>query len=80
MMLEIGVGSERVVVVEALVEQVNGALEVGDWEQVVALTALLYGEVVALGDVSLAELVQDMHWIAQDAVVHPLEAARRVQP
>ncbi len=57
---------------EALITQINGALEQGDWAQVVALTAPLHACASALGETQLADLVQDLHWIANDALVNPL--------
>lgn len=65
---------------EELIATVNVALERGQWEQVVALTADLYACAIGVGDVSLADLVQDLHWIAQDAVAHPLEVVAWVSP
>ncbi len=65
--------------VDALIDVVNVALEAGDWSQVVELTATLYEAVVEMGDAQLAELVQDLHWIANDALVHPLDVAVVVQ-
>jgi hypothetical protein len=64
---------------DALVEAVNVALEVGNWAHVVELTATLYEAAVEVGDAQFAELVQDMHWIANDALVHPLDVAMVVQ-
>ena len=57
---------------EALITQINGALERGDWVQVVELTAPLHQCASALGELQLADLVQDLHWIANDALVNPL--------
>ena len=65
--------------VDALIDAVNVALEAGNWAQVVEITAVLYEAVVEAGDAQLAELVQDLHWIANDALVHPLEVAVVVQ-
>ncbi len=59
---------------------VNVELEAGNWSAVVALTPPLYEAACAAGDVILAELVQDLHWIANDALVRPLEVAVLVQP
>ena len=67
-------------VVEALTDAVNGALEVGDWSQVVTLTTDLYTAALHIGDAEFAELVQDVHWIANDALVHPVEVGRLVSP
>ena len=60
---------------EGLIAAVNVALAVGDWSQVVALTADLYACVLAAGETIFADLVQDLHWIAQDALLHPVEVA-----
>ena len=46
----------------------------------VTLTAELYGCAVVAGDEQLAELVQDLHWIANDALVHPLEVGGLLAP
>jgi len=63
-------------VVEQLVDAVNVALETGAWVEVVALTTELYAAALHLGDGEFAELVQDLHWIANDALMHPLEVER----
>ena len=65
---------------EMLIETVNVALEAGDWPQVVSLTAELYEVALAVGEGCLAELVQDLHWIATDAVAHPLEIVEMLAP
>ena len=67
-------------VLEGLIETVNVALEAGDWPQVVALTVELYEVAVAMEEGCLAELVQDLHWIASDAVAHPLTVAEVLFP
>jgi len=59
--------------VERLVDAVNVALEAGEWAEVVTLTADLYVAALHIGDSEFAELVQDLHWIANDALLHPLE-------
>ena len=64
----------------ALIETINVALEVGNWSQVVALTTDLYACALSVGETQLAELVQDLHWIANDALLHPLEVAALVAP
>jgi hypothetical protein len=46
---------------------------------VVVLTAELYTVAVQAGETALAELVQDLHWIANDALLRPLEVATMVQ-
>jgi hypothetical protein len=65
---------------ERLVAAVNVELEAGNWPQVVTLTEELYQCALAVGEQQLAELVQDLHWIANDAVAHPLDVAALVQP
>jgi len=65
--------------VDSLIDAVNVALEAENWAHVVEITAVLYGAVVEMGDAQLAELVQDLHWIANDALVHPLDVAVVVQ-
>jgi len=67
-------------VVEALTDAVNVALEVGDWSQVVRLTTDLYTAALHIDDAEFAELVQDVHWIANDALVHPVVVGRLVSP
>ncbi len=66
--------------VDTLIDAVNVHLEVGNWSQVVDLTAALYGAALEQGDAQLAELVQDLHWIANDALAHPLHGVMVVQP
>ena len=61
------------------IETMNAALEAGDWAQVVQLSTDLYAQAVAAGETTLAELVQDLHWIANDALLHPLAVAQLVQ-
>ena len=65
---------------ERLIAAVNIELEAGNWPQVVRLTEQLYQCALAVGEQQLAELVQDLHWIANDAVAHPLDMAALVQP
>ena len=65
---------------EALIEAINVELEAGNWSQVVALTSQLYACAVAVGDMQFAELIQDLHWIANDALVHPIDMAMLVLP
>jgi DNA-binding GntR family transcriptional regulator len=64
---------------EALIEAVNQALEAGDWSHVVTLTQQLYDVALSAGEPQFAELVQDLHWNANDALVHPLEVGGLVQ-
>ena len=66
--------------VDGLIDVVNQELEAGNWSQVVSLTAALYKAAVEQGDTQLAELVQDLHWIANDALAHPLNEVMVVQP
>ena len=72
--------SEGSMAIEPLIEAVNRALEAGNWSQVVALTSDLYAAAVAVEEGQLAELVQDLHWIANDVLAHPLEVAALVHP
>jgi hypothetical protein len=65
---------------EALIDAINVELEAGNWSQVVALTTALYTSAVTEGEMQLAELVQDLHWIANDALVHPVDVAVLVSP
>jgi hypothetical protein len=60
---------------DRLIAAVNVELAVGNWFQVVALTADLYACALAEGEMAFADLVQDLHWIAQDALLHPIEVA-----
>ena len=66
--------------IDALTAAVNVELEAGNWSRVVTLTAELYGCAVVAGDEQLAELVQDVHWIANDALLHPLEVEGLLAP
>jgi hypothetical protein len=65
---------------ERLVAAVNVELEAGNWPQVVRLTEELYQCSLVAGEQQFAELVQDLHWIANDAVAHPLDVVAMVQP
>ena len=60
---------------DCLIAAVNVELASGNWSQVVALTVELYACAVTAGETVFADLVQDLHWIAQDAVLHPVEVA-----
>jgi hypothetical protein len=60
---------------DRLIAAVNVAIAVGNWSLVVALTADLYACALAEGETVFADLVQDLHWIAQDALLHPVEMA-----
>jgi hypothetical protein len=66
--------------IEQLIAVVNVELEAGNWSAVATLTVELYQRALAVGDQQFAELVQDLHWIANDAVAHPLDTAAMVQP
>ncbi len=66
--------------VERLVDAVNVALEAGEWAEVERLTADLYVAALHIGDAEFAELVQDLHWIANDALLHPLEVGEVIAP
>ena len=61
---------------EGLIDTINVALEAGNWQEVAALTVPLYHAVLEAGDDVFAELVKDLHLIAQDAVAFPLEVAQ----
>ena len=64
---------------ETLIDAVNVQLEAGQWANVVMLTVDLYAAAVAVGEMEFAELVQDLHWIANDALAHPLDVEALVQ-
>jgi len=64
---------------DALIDAMNVELEAGNWTNVVMLSTDLYACAVAAGETTLAELVQDLHWIANDALAHPLDVAMLVQ-
>jgi len=66
--------------VEQLVDAVNVALEAGEWAEVEKLTTELYVAALQVGDAEFAELVQDLHWIANDALLHPLEVGEVIAP
>ena len=66
--------------VEQLVDAVNVALEAGEWAEVERLTTELYVAALHIGDAEFAELVQDLHWIANDALLHPLEVGEVIAP
>jgi hypothetical protein len=65
---------------EGLIDTINVALEAGNWQEVVALTVPLYSASVEAGDTVFAELVMDLHLIAQDALAFPLEVAQVLSP
>ena len=72
--------SQSDVDLEELIESINLALQAGEWLQVVALTVPLHEAACALGEAELAELVQDLHWIANDALAHPLDVVEVLRP
>ena len=63
---------QEVMALEELIDAVNAALLAGDWALVSRLTRELYALAMQAEETDLAELVQDLHWIANDALVHPL--------
>lgn len=65
---------------EESIDAINVALDAGDWRAVVLLTPTLYQEAVAVGDMDFAKLVEDLHCIAQDALVRPLVVAQVLEP
>jgi hypothetical protein len=60
---------------DRLIVAVNVELAAGNWSQVVLLTADLYACALVEGETAFVDLVQDLHWIAQDALLHPIEVA-----
>ncbi len=58
---------------DELIDALNIALNAGAWAEVCGLAPLLYQVALAEDDTQLAELVQDLCCIAQDALAHPLE-------
>ena len=65
---------------DELVDAINMALDAGDWGTVVLLTVTLYQEAVEIGETDFAVLVEDLHCIAQDALVRPLVVAKVLEP
>ncbi len=63
---------QEVMALDELIDAVNAALLAGEWAQVSRLTRDLYALAMQAGETDLAELVQDLHWIANDALVHPV--------
>ena len=57
---------------DEVIDAMNVALGAADWAEVVRLAPLLYQLAVEAGDEQLADLVQDMQSIAQDALAYPL--------
>ena len=58
--------------VERLIDAVNAELEQGDWFQVRLLVRSLYSYAVLCGDGMLAGLLEDLYWIAGDALAFPV--------
>ena len=63
--------------VERLIDAVNAELEQGDWFQVRLLVRSLYAYAVLCGDEMLAGLLEDLYWIAGDALAFPVLAVTR---
>ena len=63
--------------VERLIDAVNAELEQGDWFQVRLLVRSLYAYAVLCGDEMLAGLLEDLYWIAGDALAYPVLAVTR---
>ena len=62
---------------ERLIDAVNAELEHGDWFQVRLLVRSLYAYAVLCGDEMLAGLLEDLYWIAGDALAFPVLAVTR---
>ena len=58
-------------VTDGLIDAINAVLAAGRWEEVVVLALSLREHAVAVGDMELAALVEDIRAIALDAVAHP---------
>jgi len=58
-------------VTDGLIDAINTVLAAGRWEEVVVLALSLWEHAVAVGDMELAALVEDIRAIALDAVAHP---------
>jgi len=58
-------------VTDVLIDALNTVLAMGQWEQVVVLALSLREQALAVGDVRLVALVEDLRAIALDAVAHP---------
>ncbi len=67
-------------VFEQLIDAINLELEAGNWAEVVRLTVPLHQAALEAGETLLAALVEDLHCIAQDALMHPVEVAQRLAP
>ena len=62
---------------ERLMDAVNAELEQGDWFQVRLLVRSLYAYAVLCGDGMLTGLLEDLYWIAGDALAFPVLAVTR---
>ena len=62
---------------ERLLDEVNNELEEGDWWQVRLLARSLYAYALLCGDETLAGLLEDLYWIAGDALAFPRLAGSR---
>ena len=80
MLMQGNAQNDATATLESLIDEINVHLEAGDWSAVVQLTIPLYQQALLVGDTLFAELVQDLHWIANDAIAHPIEVAALVQP
>jgi len=58
-------------VTDGLIDAINAVLAAGRWEEVVVLALSLWEHAMAVGDMELAALVEDIRAIALDAVAHP---------
>ncbi len=63
--------------VERLIDAVNAELEQGDWFQVRLLVRSLYAYAVLCGDGMVAGLLEDLYWIAGDALAFPVLAVTK---
>jgi len=63
--------------VERLIDAVNAELEQWDWFQVRLWVRSLYAYAVLCGDEMLAGLLEDLYWIAGDALAYPVLAVTR---
>ena len=62
---------------ERLMDEINAELEHGDWFQVRLLVRSLYAYAVLCGDGMVAGLLEDLYWIAGDALAFPVLAVTR---
>jgi hypothetical protein len=56
---------------DGLIDALNEVLTAGKWEEVAVLALSLWEHAIAVGDVQLAALVEDLRAIALDAVARP---------